>query len=49
LKLKNVTKYKNGTMAGVMADGTRVNVHISSTDGGKWTLEIGNKKIRYVE
>jgi len=41
--------YDNGILAGVMEDGRKVNVHPSSTDGGKWTLEIGNKKIRYLE
>ena len=49
LKLKNIETHKNGTVTGVMQDGTKVNLHQSHTDNMKWTLEVGNEKIRYEE
>ncbi|MGE5398711.1 MAG: hypothetical protein ACM3MK_14400 [Chitinophagales bacterium] len=46
--LQGIKKTSNGGLTGKLSNGTRVNVHKSYMDGqNRWTLEIGNKKIRY--
>lgn len=47
LNLSNIKQRKNGTITGTAADGSTVNLHQSSTDNGRWTLEYKKYKIRY--